>query len=159
MVWCKMIYSEMCVACWSIVFPLSLFLVSDAPLVNTTNLLILLPWYDCRCCCPLHGILRGQLLFKIWTETAVVGVARIPSCPWFHLWLSLCISILASPKRVTEKKKIQENFKFYSRRCHSLALFWSILLQVCFLGDNVAVFVHFWSIQMHNWNTMVISRS
>lgn len=102
----------MCVACWSIVFSLSLFLVSDTPLVNTTNLLILLPWYDCCCCCPIHGILRGQLLFKIWTETAVVGVARILSCPWFHLWLSLCISILASPKRVTEKKKIQEYFKF-----------------------------------------------
>jgi hypothetical protein len=38
-------------------------------------------------------------------------------------------------------------------------LFWSILLQLCFLGDNVTVFFHFWSIQMHNWNRMVISRS
>lgn len=28
----------MCVACWSIVFSLSLFLISGAPLVNTTNL-------------------------------------------------------------------------------------------------------------------------
>jgi hypothetical protein len=51
--------------CGLLVYSFSLCLSSSSVALLLSTLQIshfLLPWYDCRCCCPIHGILRGQLI-------------------------------------------------------------------------------------------------